>query len=129
MTRNNYDVIVVGGGVIGCSVTYNLAKLGKRVLLLEKEDLTTGSAGATDGVVGYHTKKPGVHMELAKQSIELFKYLENNLDREIEFKRGGGMLVAETKEEFEILEGITKEQIKSGIEQKILKKEETERGG
>lgn len=52
------DVIVIGGGIIGCSVTYYLSKMGKNVLLLEREDLTRGSAGATDGVVGYHTKNP-----------------------------------------------------------------------
>ena len=53
------DVIVIGGGVIGSSVTYQLAKLGKKVLQIEREDLTRGAAGATDGVVGYHTKKAG----------------------------------------------------------------------
>ena len=62
------DVIVIGGGIIGCSVTYYLSKMGKKVLLLEREDLTRGSAGATDGVVGYHTKKPGKQMDLAVPS-------------------------------------------------------------
>ena len=45
------DVIVIGGGIIGCSVTYYLSKMGKKVLLLEREDLTAAkvlrSAGAT----------------------------------------------------------------------------------
>ena len=41
------DVIVIGGGIIGCSAAYYLSQLGKRVLVLEREDITRGSAGAT----------------------------------------------------------------------------------
>lgn len=52
-----YDVIIVGGGIIGCSVAWQLSKLEKKVLVIERKDVASGSAGATDGVVGYHTKK------------------------------------------------------------------------
>ena len=46
-------VIVVGGGVIGCSVAYNLAKRGWRdVLLLEKHKLTSGTTWHAAGLVG-----------------------------------------------------------------------------
>ena len=83
------DVIVIGGGIIGCSVTYYLSKMGKKVLLLEREDLTRGSAGATDGVVGYHTKKPGKQMDLAVQSIAMFEHLGEELLLPINVLRSG----------------------------------------
>ncbi len=46
------DVIIIGSGVIGSSLAWNLAKKGKQVLVLEKKDTASGAAGATDGVVG-----------------------------------------------------------------------------
>ena len=61
----SYDYIVVGGGVIGASLTYYLSRLDQKVLLLEKKDLCSGSAGATDGYITPHTKQPGYHLELA----------------------------------------------------------------
>lgn len=80
-----YDVIVMGGGIIGCSVAWQLSKLGKKVLIVERTDIASGSAGATDGVVGYHTKKPGPQLDLAVQSIEMFKTLNEELGMDVEY--------------------------------------------
>ena len=77
------DIIVIGGGVIGSSITYYLSKMGKRVLMIERRDNCSGSAGASDGVVGYHTKKPGLQMELAIQSIAMFDDLSQELGMDV----------------------------------------------
>lgn len=118
---NKYDIIVVGGGIIGCSVTYYLSKLGKKVLLLEKKDHAQGSAGATDGVVSYHTKKPGKQMDLAVQSLKLFETLSDELQEDIEFAGGcGGMQLAEDKAQWEMLSGIAEQQKKSGVDIRMI---------
>lgn len=118
---NKYDIIVVGGGIIGCSVIYYLSKLGKKVLLLEKKDHAQGSAGATDGVVSYHTKKPGKQMDLAVQSLKLFETLSDELQEDIEFAGGcGGMQLAEDKAQWEMLSGIAEQQKKSGVDIRMI---------
>lgn len=119
------DVIVIGGGIIGCSVAWQLEKLGKQVLVLEKLDLASGSAGATDGVVGYHTKKPGLQMDLAVQSIAMFNTLKDELGEDVEFDfAAGGMEPAEDKVQWDILSAMAEEQRKSGVDIRMISAEE-----
>lgn len=118
------DIIIIGGGIIGCSTAYYLSKLGKKVLLLEREDLTRGSAGATDGVVGYHTKKPGHQMDLAVQSISMFEHLSEELGTDIEYGyHCGGMQPVEDKMQWDILSEIVDEQRKSGVDIEMISAE------
>lgn len=120
------DIIIIGGGIIGCSTAYYLSKLGKKVLLLEREDLTRGSAGATDGVVGYHTKKPGPQMDLAVQSIAMFEHLSEELGTDIEYGyHCGGMQPVEDKMQWNILSEIVEKQRKSGVDIEMISAEET----
>ena len=122
---NRPEIIVIGGGVIGSSITYYLSKMGKKVLMIEKKDNCSGSAGASDGVVGYHTKKPGLQMELAIRSIAMFEELSKELGMDIEYRKDcGGMQPAETKLEWEILSEIVKEQRQSGVDIRMISIEE-----
>ncbi|MCL5290596.1 MAG: NAD(P)/FAD-dependent oxidoreductase [Bacillota bacterium] len=93
------DYVIIGGGVIGCSIAYNLAKKGaKNILLIEKKYLTSGATGRCGA---------GVRMQfgtetnclLAKNSIEIFEHLGEELDYQdsIEFKQGGYLLLAYTE--------------------------------
>lgn len=120
-----YDVIVVGGGIIGCSVAWQLSKLEKKVLVIERTDVASGSAGATDGVVGYHTKKPGVQLDLAVQSIEMFKTLSQELGMDVEYGfEAGGMQPVEDKEQWDMLSAMVEEQRKSGVDIRMISAEE-----
>jgi len=119
------DIIIVGGGIIGCSSAYYLSKLGKKVLVIEREDVTRGSAGATDGVVGYHTKQPGHQMDLAVQSIAMFEHLSEELGMDIEYGfMSGGMQPVEDELQWEILSGIVEEQKKSGVDIRMISGDE-----
>jgi sarcosine oxidase subunit beta len=67
-----FDVIVIGGGVIGTSVAFHLAKLGAtRVLLLERETIGSGTTSQSSGVLRTHYSVPE-NVELAKRSWEVF---------------------------------------------------------
>ncbi len=122
---NRSDVIVIGGGVIGNSVAWQLAKRGKSVTVLERNDIASGSAGATDGVVGYHTKKPGPQLDLAVQSIEMFDTLGQELGFDIEYGRhAGGMQPVEDKVQWDMLSAMVEEQKESGVDIRMVSAEE-----
>ncbi|MBQ7535845.1 MAG: FAD-binding oxidoreductase [Stomatobaculum sp.] len=112
-----YDVIIIGGGIIGSSVAWQLSRKKKKVLVIERNDVCSGSAGATDGVVGYHTKKPGLQLDLAVQSIEMFRTLNRDLETDVEYGlEAGGMQPVEDKEQWDMLASMAEEQRKSGVD-------------
>lgn len=119
------DVIIVGGGIMGCSIAWQLGKRGKKVLILEKNDVASGSAGATDGVVGYHTKQPGPQLDLAVQSIQMFNDIQTELGNEIEFDfSAGGLQPAEDQLQYDLLNEIATRQRESGIDIHMISAEE-----
>lgn len=123
-----YDVIIVGGGIIGSSIAWQLSRQNARVLVIERNDTASGSAGATDGVVGYHTKKPGIQMELAKLSIDMFKTLHEELEEDIEYGlEAGGLQPVEDETQWEILSSIAEQQKASGVDIRMISAEEARR--
>ena len=120
-----YDVIIIGGGIIGSSVAWQLARRKKKVLVIERKDVCSGSAGATDGVVGYHTKKPGLQLDLAVQSIEMFRTLNRDLETNVEYGlEAGGMQPVEDKDQWDMLASMAAEQRKSGVDIRMISAEE-----
>src|SRR6056297_2368974 len=96
-------VVIVGGGVIGCSVAYHLAKLGwKDVVLLERKQLTSGTTWHAAGLIG-QLRATANMTKLAKYSQELYGSLEEETGVATGFKRVGSITVALTEERREEL--------------------------
>ncbi|HIQ06578.1 MAG TPA: FAD-binding oxidoreductase, partial [Anaerolineae bacterium] len=93
------DVVVIGGGVVGTSITYYLAKRGVRVCLVEKADIASGTSSSCANAIMLQTKSLGPKLNLARESATLFRGLEEELETDIEFENAGGMVVAETEAE------------------------------
>jgi glycine/D-amino acid oxidase-like deaminating enzyme len=112
---NKCDVLVIGGGVIGTSVAYSLCKRNYSVMLLERSELASGTAGATDGYITYHTKKPGIHLDMGIQSGGMFDQLAYELHDaagiDIEYEKNcGSIQVVDREEDYPYIASMVKEQ-------------------
>ncbi len=96
-------VVIVGGGVIGCSVAYHLAKQGWRdVVLLERKQLTSGTTWHAAGLIA-QLRSTANMTRLAKYSQELYHGLEAETGVATGFRRVGSITVALTGERQEEL--------------------------
>ncbi len=100
---NQARVIIIGGGVIGCSVAYHLTKLGwSDIVLLERKELTCGTTWHAAGLVGQLRATKNLTM-LAQYTSELYATLEDETGQATGFKQNGSISVAPDKERFEEL--------------------------
>ena len=91
------QVVVIGGGIVGCSVAYHLTKLGwKDVVLLERKTLTSGTTWAAAGLVGQLWASSAL-TKLAKYGTELYSRLEGETGQTTGFVRSGSLRVARTE--------------------------------
>ena len=90
---NSAQVIVVGGGIVGCSVAYHLAKRGLEVLLLERHQITSGSTWHAAGLVGQLRSNANI-TRLLGYSVELYEKLEAETGLATGWKRNGGLRLA-----------------------------------
>jgi glycine/D-amino acid oxidase-like deaminating enzyme len=123
MTRTA-DVIVIGGGVIGTSAAYQLARKGRKVILAEKKDLASGASGSCDTSIFLQSKNAGIHLTLALASAELFKGLREELGHDIEYHVKGGMILIETAAELKVMEGFVARQKQTGLQVDIIDRKE-----
>ena len=90
--------VIVGGGVIGCSVAYHLSGLGWRdVVLLEQGRLTCGTTWHAAGLVGQLRAHQNM-TRLVQYSAELYQKLEAETGQATGWKQCGSVLVARTSE-------------------------------
>lgn len=116
----NYDVIIIGGGIIGCSTAYYLSTAGKKVLIVEKKGIGSGTSSACDGFIYLQTKKAGIHLKMAMESAKIYENLSEELGYDVHYKKTGGLILIENEELLEIMEHVVEEQKKEGIEIDII---------
>ncbi len=87
-------IIIIGGGIVGCSVAYHLGKMGLTdVLLIEKDQLTSGSTWHAAGLVGQLRTSANI-TQLLGYSVELYKKLEAETGQATGWKMNGGLRLA-----------------------------------
>ncbi|MGJ0532713.1 GcvT family protein [Methylocystis sp.] len=87
------QIIVVGGGIVGCSVAYHLAKRGVETLLLERHQLSSGSTWHAAGLIGQLRTNANI-TKLLGYSVELYDRLEEETGYATGWRRNGGLRLA-----------------------------------
>ncbi len=96
-------VVIVGGGVIGCSVAYHLSKLGwSDIVLIERKQLTSGTTWHAAGLIGQ--LRQSINMtKLARYTAELYRGLEAETGQATGYRQCGSISLATTKDRMEEL--------------------------
>jgi len=117
--KKKADVVVIGGGVNGCAITYNLAKKGMDVALIEKNYLSSGATGCCGAGIRqqWSTKE---NVELAIKSVKIFEKLSNELGQDIELRQGGYLIIIHNKKDMEQAKENVKMQKSLGLNVDIL---------
>jgi glycine/D-amino acid oxidase-like deaminating enzyme len=125
MTRP--DVLIVGGGVIGCAIAYELAGQGMRVCLLERGGLCSGASGANGALIWPQAMKRGISLELALANFALFPTLGEELGIDIEYRRDGGMVAIADDEQWARMTEYVSVQRQIGLPAEVLDVSEARR--
>ncbi|MEW6070837.1 MAG: FAD-dependent oxidoreductase, partial [Candidatus Thermoplasmatota archaeon] len=118
-----YDVAIIGGGINGSAIAYELAKKDTKVIVLEREYLASGATGRCGGGIRqqWATKE---NIELAHQSVKIFEQLSKELEYDIEYEQSGYLVLAHTEKEFESFKENVKLQKSLGLDVRVLEKDE-----
>lgn len=121
-----FDVVVIGAGVVGCSVAYQLAMRRARVCVIERTGIASGTTSASAGHISVQGRVPGPALELTLANLALLQTLAAELPRDIEFVQCGGTIVAEDEDEYRLLRAFVRIQAKH-VDIRFLEAEELRR--
>ncbi len=95
---DQYETIIIGGGIAGASIAYHLAKLGKTdIALFERHQLTSGTTWHAAGLI-MQLRSTHTMTELAKYNVELYSTLEAETGQATGFKQNGTLEVCRTRD-------------------------------
>src|SRR5699024_3716676 len=118
------DIIVIGGGIIGASISYFASKNGLDITVLEKSELASGTSSKCDGNILAIDKDPGFDSQMSLKSQQLVHELSKDLEISFEYRNPGSILVCENEEEMVAAEKWVHQQKQAGHEFKMLDRED-----
>ena len=120
-----FDVIIIGAGVIGCSIARTLSKYNLNTLVLEKNSDVGDETSSANSAIVHSGYDPHPHTLKAKFNVlgnRLFPTLCKELD--VEFEKIGSLTIASTIEEVEILNELKENGDANGVETRIIDRDE-----
>ena len=117
-------VVVIGGGVVGCSILFHLAKFGwKDVVLLERDELTSGSSWHAAGQIHTISSDPNIS-RLQSYTIDLYKEIEETSGHSVGLHITGGFYAASTKAWYDYLKRERSKARYMGLHQEFISPKE-----
>lgn len=119
--ENSADVVIVGGGIIGCATAYYLSKKGKNVIVLEASDnIGNGGSSRNGGGVRQSGRDPR-ELPLAMYGIsELWPGLSEELGVDCEYHKEGNLRLGKTEKHLEILQGLADRAKAVGLDVRMI---------
>jgi glycine/D-amino acid oxidase-like deaminating enzyme len=125
------DVLVVGGGILGCATAYHLARAGVETTLVERGEINREASGTNAGSLHFQIMRQpdyskerldriGSTVEIHAEAARLWSTIERDLDCDLGVRLGGGLMIAETPEEFASLQEKSRVERSMGLETEIL---------
>lgn len=126
--ENKADVIIVGGGIIGCATAYYLRKRGKSVIVLEASDnIGNGGSSRNGGGVRQSGRDPR-ELPLAMYGIKnLWPGLSEELGVDCEYHKEGNLRLGKTKEHLQILQKLTDRAVACGLDVRMIDAKEVKK--
>ncbi|MEM7029557.1 MAG: FAD-binding oxidoreductase [Chloroflexota bacterium] len=109
------EVVVIGGGAVGCSIAYHLAKRGKDVTLIDKSEPGSGTSGLNFGLVWPQSIVDPDYLTFNIQSTALWPALVDELGEDVDFRQGGGLTLCLTEADYTEKETMMVQQSKSPL--------------
>lgn len=121
---DEYDVVIIGGGINGLGTAYHLGKKGfTDVLVLDKSYLGYGASGRNGGGIRQQWTSEE-NIKLALESRKMFERLDEEIEEDLEFYQGGYLVLSFDEEEAEEFKGNVRLQNSLGVESEYLSPEE-----
>lgn len=117
-------VVIIGGGIIGCSTLYHLAHKGVPAVLLERKQITSGTTWHAAGIVG-QLRESAAQTELSKYTARLFQTLEEETGQATGYKQNGTINLALSDVRMEQIKRSHDHALRMGIKSHLLTPEET----
>ena len=115
------DAVVIGGGIVGLSNAYWLARTGMSVILVEKGDLVAGTSARCDGNNYICDTAPGEVTHTMKLAVkELENLVKNELDEDVDWIENGMFILAEDEEQYEQAKKQCEEKLADGVNCRLV---------
>ncbi|MFZ7944780.1 NAD(P)/FAD-dependent oxidoreductase [Neobacillus sp. 19] len=122
--RHHCDVLVIGGGIIGCAIAYYTSKSGREVTVIEKGEFVSGTSSRCDGNILAIDKDPGFDSQMSLVSQKLVDELSRELKQPFDYRAPGSILVCETEEEMEAAQKWVDRQKEAGLPFRMLDRQD-----